>query len=123
MQKPFSNFVIIDDDSCHNIICALSIKKIFKPVNLSITGFTNANDGIAYLQNNVSQGKAKTVLFLDINMPLLSGWKVLETLDSLSENIKNNLVVYMLSSSVTSTEKTRFLFFFLCKGLYRKTVV
>ena len=120
MQKPLSNFVIIDDDSCHNIICALSIKKIFKPFNISITGFTNATDGISYLQNNVSQSKAKTVLFLDINMPFLSGWKVLETLDSLSENVKSNLIVYMLSSSVTSTEKARSFSFSFVKDCLEK---
>lgn len=120
MQKPISNFVIIDDDSCHNIVCALSIKKIFKPVNINITGFTNAADGIAYLQNGISGTKAKTVLFLDINMPGVSGWKVLETLNTLPENIKNNLVVYMLSASVTATDRVRSFSFSFVKDCLEK---
>ena len=120
MQKPTNNFVIIDDDSCHNIVCALSIKKIFKPVNINITGFTNATDGIAYLQSGISKSKAKTILFLDINMPFLSGWKVLETLDLLTEDVKSNLIVYMLSSSVTSTEKARSFSFSFVKDCLEK---
>ncbi len=120
MQKPITNFVIIDDDSCHNIVCALSIKKIFKPVNINITGFTNATDGIAYLQSGLPGNKTKTVLFLDINMPVISGWKVLETLDSLPENMKGSLIVYMLSALVTETEKARAFSFSFVKDCIEK---
>ena len=107
MYKPINDFVIIDDDSCHNIVCALSLKKIFKPVNLNIVGFTDVAEGILYLEKTAMASNAKTVLFLDINMPAMSGWDVLAKIEAMPAAVKSNLIVYMLSASVTMVEKAK----------------
>ncbi len=107
MSMQFNNFVIIDDDSCHNIICALSLKNAFKPININIVGFTNACEGIRYVKENVSGTDAKTVVFLDINMPGTSGWEVLAKLDKLPKKVKQILVVYMLSTYSSITDHAR----------------
>ena len=120
MHKPINNFVIIDDDSCHNIVCALSLKKIFRPISINIAGFTNVQEGIEYLQNNVFDSGAKMVLFLDINMPSLSGWDVLATLNAMPEDIKTNLIVYMLSGSVSVSDRARSFSFSFVKGCLEK---
>ena len=123
MRNPTNNFVIIDNDSCHNIACALSIKKIFKPSNINIIGFTNVRDGIAYLRNALLGSRAKTVLFLDINMPFVSGWKVLETLDSLPKKLQKEFdCLHAVLFGNYSRKSTVFCFLF-CKRLYRKTLV
>lgn len=105
--KPFYNFVIIDDDSCHNIICALSIKKVFKPLNINIVGFTDAHEGIHYLETNISQQLVKTVLLLDINMPHLSGWDVVNKIEEMPDTVKNNLIIYILSSCITKKDRQK----------------
>ncbi len=107
MSKAMTNIVIIDDDSCHNIICALSLKNAFKPLNLNIVGFTNVKEGIHYLVHNVPKNKTKTVLFLDINMPGISGWDVLNKIELMPEMTRKNLVVYMLSTYLDHADKER----------------
>lgn len=120
MHKLTNNFVFIDDDSCHNIICALSLKKFFKPGSINITGFTNPHEGIEHLRKHVPESKEKTVLFLDINMPALSGWDVLAKIDAMPDAVKNNLIVYMLSSTVTVSEQVRSFSFSFVKDCLEK---
>ena len=120
MYSSISNFVIIDDDSCHNIVCALSLKKIFKPVNINIVGFTNVHEGIDYLKNHVANKTSKTILFLDINMPRVSGWEVLAKIETMPDRIKNNLIVYMLSSSVTPSDRAKSFSFSCVKNCLEK---
>ncbi len=120
MYSSISNIVIIDDDSCHNIVCALSLKKIFKPANINIVGFTNVHEGIEYLKNQVANKTSKTVLFLDINMPQVSGWEVLAKIEAMPDSIKNNLIVYMLSSSVTASDRAKSFSFSYVKDCLEK---
>ena len=119
-KSSISNIVIIDDDSCHNIVCALSLRKMFKPVNINIVGFTNVYEGIDYLQNHVYGESSKTILFLDINMPSLSGWEVLAKLEAIPKNAKNNLMVYMLSSQVTAADRAKSFSFSCVKSCLEK---
>lgn len=120
MYNSIGNFVIIDDDSCHNIVSALSLKKIFKPVNINIVGFTNVYDGIDYLKKNVAGSDSKIILFLEINMPSLSGWNVMAKLEALPDFVKNKLIVYMLSSSVTAADRAKSFSFSCLKGCLEK---
>lgn len=99
MFKPIYNFIILDGDCCHNIVSALSIKKLYKPININIVGFTNSREGLDHIKKHVPNNLHKTVLFLDANMHDCSGWNVLSTINSMPDAIKNNLIVYMLFSS------------------------
>lgn len=107
MDRLINDFVIIDDDSCHNIVCALSLKKAFKPMNVNIVGFTNVADGISFLKSKLDSRDSKTVLFLDINMPDMSGWDVLGEISKNYESAKDNLIVYMLSASVSMLDRAK----------------
>jgi CheY-like chemotaxis protein len=48
-----------------------------------------------------------TVLLLDINMPLMSGWEFLERFDNMKDEVKNLFRIYILSSSVDPRDKQR----------------
>ena len=120
MDKMINDFVIIDDDSCHNIVCALSLKKAFNPINFNIVGFTNVAEGITYLEKKISTKDSMTVLFLDINMPDMSGWDVLNRISKLSDAMKNNLIVYMLSASVSMVDKAKAFMFPFVKDCLEK---
>jgi len=100
------NFIVIDDDRINNMICSKMIG-IAVPDSETQT-FILPEEGLKYLQsyhNVTSQPNA--VLFLDINMPLLSGWDVLEKMEDLPENQKNSIDVYMLSSSVDHLDREK----------------
>ncbi len=94
-------YVIVDDDSFNNMLCSMIIHDILGEVET--TTFTKPAEGLAYIQNI----KSPTILFLDINMPILTGWDFLEQYEKFSEEVKMNVSIYMLSSSLDQRDKDR----------------
>ncbi len=97
--------MIIDDDPTNNLICEASIKKVFKTAD--VISFLTPEDGIKYIETVYALNPVKTVLFLDINMPSLSGWEVLSKFQALLGIISPNILVYILSSSIDPADKRR----------------
>lgn len=120
MSKPIYNFIIIDDDSCYNILSALSIKKIYKPININIVGFTNAKQGVEHIEKNVPYSLTKTVLFLDINMPHFNGWEVLKVIEKMPAATKNNLIIYMVSGVISDADRIKAFSFSCVKDCLEK---
>lgn len=98
--------IILDDDSLHNTLATLYIKKTFPTINIDIVGFTNPLAGLNYIQAEYTTHPVETILFLDINMPELSGWQVLEKLKSMPYIVKW-FSIYILSSSVDERDAIR----------------
>jgi response regulator RpfG family c-di-GMP phosphodiesterase len=69
-----------------------------------INVFTKPEEGLVFMRENVT---GPTVLFLDINMPKLTGWEFLEKYEALSDEVKTNTNIYMLSSSLDRRDKAR----------------
>jgi signal transduction histidine kinase len=101
------DFIIIDDDEVNNLICRKIIQVMYP--DSAISTFTDPEEGLAYLQSTYSRENipSNTILFLDINMPRLSGWEFLESYEQLDPAIKDHLKIYMLSSSVNPLDKVR----------------
>jgi CheY-like chemotaxis protein len=95
------NVLIIDDDEINNFLC----KKI-----MQISGYSNnihacesVNEGIKYLKHTYSENPKNypEALFLDINMPIRTGWDFLDEYEILCNNGDlKKMNIYMLSSSV-----------------------
>jgi len=98
-QNNFKQLLIIDDDCCHNIICALALKKLFRSSDVNMIGFTNSEEGMEHIMQSTRGTIEKTILFLDINMPRLSGWEILERLEQLPRAVKKQLEVYVITAS------------------------
>jgi two-component SAPR family response regulator len=98
------SFIIIDDDYVSNLICRKIVKHVLPEVNLQ--SFTNAEEALAYIKSfYVYPCKNKTILLLDINMPILSGWDFIERFENFDTYIKEQLKIYMLSSSIDQCDK------------------
>lgn len=100
-------FIAIDDDPVNNLICKLTIEMVAgKP---EIVTFTNPAQGFDYILNQYAAGhdQTQTVLLLDINMPVMSGWEFLERFDNLGEDVKRLFHIFILSSSVDERDKER----------------
>jgi CheY-like chemotaxis protein len=101
MNDPALNFVVIDDDSINNMVCKAAIK--------SATGgkiavcFNNPVEALKYFEENCIFSRP-TLLFLDINMPEMSGWEWLELYNNFPESVKENIAIYILSSSVNPSD-------------------
>ncbi len=97
--------MIIDDDPANNILCISSIKKTF--ANVDVKAFTEPEEGIVYIEQEYSTNPVPTVLFLDLNMPTLTGWDVLREFEKIPEIVVPNFTIYILSSSVDPADKQR----------------
>ena len=91
-----AKFIVVDDDYINNELCRLNIEEVFPEAALLYIKSTFGDvNGLG------------SILFLDINMPTLSGWDFLEAYELFDEQIKNKISIYMLSSSVDYRDKKR----------------
>lgn len=104
MNTP-KRFLLIDDDLYNNILCFSLINKVFNEID--VVSFTDAQKGLNYIEKNYFNAPVPTVLFLDINMPSLTGWEVLEKFELFSDEIKKHITIFLLSSSIDLNDKER----------------
>ena len=97
-------FIVIDDNGINNSICRMVIEKSFE--GAVVNTFTEPEAGIEYITECHNSNKTnKTILLLDINMPSLNGWEVLDQFQLFPEEMRALYQVFMLSSSVTMQDK------------------
>jgi CheY-like chemotaxis protein len=102
MQK----FIAVDDDPISNLLSRIVIEDTLSEADIQT--YTDPEAALAYIKSNYLNGNAPdTFLFLDINMPTLSGWEFLDVFDLFDQHIKEKLKVYILSSSVDPRDKQR----------------
>ena len=91
--------VLIDDDEVANFIYGKVIANA--EISQDITTFQSASDGLDYI-NRCIEGKEKLpqIIFLDINMPVMNGWDFLNEYKKVPTHIRNQINIFMLSSSL-----------------------
>ncbi|MDB5013069.1 MAG: response regulator containing a CheY-like receiver domain and an DNA-binding domain [Daejeonella sp.] len=102
------NFIIIDDDAINNIICTYTINELFPEAE--IQSFTQPEEGLEYIETAFSEkdsSNIETILLLDINMPTMTGWELLQHYEKFSNQIKNQIKIFVLSSSLDRRDKER----------------
>src|SRR6185312_7157193 len=127
MNNP-RDFIIIDDDAINNRLCRKVIEKVYP--NASITDFTRAQDGFEHITKTYSSAPrdaSKTILLLDINMPIMNAWDFLEAYEKLDARIKDQISIYMLSSSVDKADMARaqsnkYVEYYLIKPLTKESI-
>ncbi len=104
-EATIERVLLIDDDPGNNMISKLFVKKVLPGVE--IVSFTEPEAGIAYILEAYIHHPIPTILLLDINMPVLNGWQVLEALGKFAEVITRYIKIFILSSSVDPEDKLR----------------
>lgn len=105
-KNALPDFIVIDDDRTNNIICRKIIHSVIPEVGIQT--FFDPNAGLVHIQSTYGTHDANNViLLLDINMPTLFGWEVLEEFKKFSEIVKSHFKIFMLSSSVDPRDKER----------------
>ena len=101
------HFVIIDDEQINNTICTVVLKRLVK--DAVVNTFTNAREGLKHLQETYSDKSHdhKVIFFLDLRMPELTGWDVLDLYEEFHHEIKSRIKVYILSSSMATDDMER----------------
>jgi two-component SAPR family response regulator len=96
------NYIIVDDDPLSTMISSVILKDALGEVDFK--AFTKPREGLAYIRTEVRE---HTVLFLDINMPTLTGWQFLKQFGLFPEKLKKLVSIYMLSSSLDHRDRDR----------------
>jgi len=125
-MKNHLSYIIVDDDPTNNMICNISLKNALGAVEAKI--FTEPEKGLLYIKNNFNINSDQTILFLDLNMPTLTGWQFLERYEDFSDEVKKQINIYLLSSSIDKrdwdkSKKNKYVKGFLVKPMYPETIL
>jgi CheY-like chemotaxis protein len=106
MEEP-RRFIIVDDDPISNLICTQVIQSQFSIVD--VTCFTDPSLALESIRNEFGKSEfvEPSVLFVDLNMPVLTGWEFIECFKRLDARIQNNFSVFILTSSIDERDKRR----------------
>lgn len=96
-------YLIIDDDPMTLYLCSIIIGKTIE--NALITTFENPEQALSYIEANYPlPAGEKTVMLLDINMPVLTGWEFIQEMHKITPSVMEQFNIYIQSSSVDSRD-------------------
>jgi CheY-like chemotaxis protein len=90
---------LVDDDIIFRTAAAVLIKS--QGLASEVVQFENglkAHDALLALENTPEE--LPKIMFLDINMPVMNGWELLEELKTAPEIIRNQVQIHILTSSI-----------------------
>lgn len=98
---------LIDDDNIYQYTARVILEAT--GLTRQIQSFYNAQDALAFFNNpdNFDADTLPDVIFLDINMPVMDGWDFLEEFGKFHHRLPKNIHIYMVSSSVNSSDMQR----------------
>lgn len=98
-MKGIQRYMVVDDDPTNNLICKFMIERFDKGADIKVFGVPEK--ALAYIREvyGKTPEAVPTVLFLDINMPTMTGWEFLAIFTQFEESLKEQFTIYILSSS------------------------
>jgi len=109
MKKKLNCVLLVDDDEHDNFFHKIVLEKagITNNIEIAMNG-RKALDFLTtkgeYRQSESSYPKPE-LIFLDINMPVMDGWKFLEEYQNLEDVKKGNTIIIMLTTSLNPADK------------------
>jgi response regulator RpfG family c-di-GMP phosphodiesterase len=103
MKKKLNCIMLIDDSADDNFIHEREIKK----ADLTDTVITKYS-GKKALEYLISKEEPRSdLIFLDINMPGMTGWEFLEEYNQLDKELQSHAIIIMLTTSDNSDDLAR----------------
>ncbi|MAD97512.1 MAG: response regulator [Flavobacteriaceae bacterium] len=104
-MKKLNCVLLIDDSEPTNYVN----KKIVTKANITekIVAVESGFEALDYLKTRTNEADIPELIFLDINMPGMSGWEFLTEYEKLPKNDKALVVVVMLTTSLNPSDRTK----------------
>ena len=99
------HFIVIDDSKLDCFIAEKVIQNTGR--SESVKSFMTASEALDYIKQSSPSDK-KTILFIDIQMPLMNGFEFVEAFEkNVPQEVRTNYVVNLLSSSINESDMIR----------------
>ncbi|WP_262245885.1 response regulator [Parapedobacter soli] len=97
--------LVIDDDEIFNLMANIMLRDL--GITTQPKCFTSGQEALAFIRQ--SKKGISYLLFLDINMPTMSGWEVLDHLGAMPNHLDIHVVI--VTSSIDRADKEKALDF------------
>jgi CheY-like chemotaxis protein len=95
------HFIVVDDSKLDCFIAEKIIQNTGRCE--SVRTFQQAVDALTYIQELPVHNNG-TILFIDIQMPVMNGFEFVEAFEQLPQEVKSAYIIYMLSSSINEND-------------------
>ena len=99
------NFIVVDDSKLDCFIA----EKIIKNTGISetIKSFLHAPEALEYIKGIPTDEHIRTIMLVDIQMPVMNGFEFVEAFEKLPKDITKNYTIYIISSSINENDLSR----------------
>lgn len=100
--------MMIDDSAIDNFVNQKMVERYEFSKNILV--FNKARKALSYLQELdgespvVWPGRLPSVIFLDLDMPVMNGYDFMEEFEKLSENLRNSCKIVVVSSTINPAD-------------------
>lgn len=106
IQPKFETIMIIDDNTIDLYVCSRIITK--NNFGKKVLEYSVATEALKYLQQNQENiSNLPQLIFVDIYMPVMSGFEFMEEYNKLSPALKDYCKVYIISSTIDNEDIVR----------------
>lgn len=97
MASKIKKILLVDDDDIFLVLGTITIEKLFPEAEI----FTvpHGEEALEFLEETEVD-----VMFLDLNMPILDGWEVL---DELAKRERKRMAIFVVTSSIDPSDREK----------------
>ena len=99
------HFIVVDDSKLDCFVAEKVINNTGKA--LTVKSFLEPIKALEFIKGNQIFNSEKTILILDIQMPVMTGHQFVEAFEQLSQDIQDHYLIYMISSSSNESDLNR----------------